>query len=196
MTLRAYVSFLNVNLWKKYRKGHMQTDVFNKPSAWKGLETKYKKYLPDGFDPRIIVEIGVDYGYSFFHFAKDWPLTLVMGIDWYGPSALHSDAEVWVKSHLPEFPNTQLIVGDSRKAAQEWKIPIDLLHIDAIHDYENLRVDFTAWEPHVRPGGVVMFHDVISFPDMACFFWEIPGHKELIQEHHGLGYWFKPMENK
>ncbi|MCH7526295.1 MAG: class I SAM-dependent methyltransferase [Planctomycetes bacterium] len=37
--------------------------------------------------------------------------------------------------------------------------PIRLLLIDADHSYEGVRRDFELWSPHVRPGGIVVFHD-------------------------------------
>lgn len=37
--------------------------------------------------------------------------------------------------------------------------PIRLLLIDADHSYEGVRRDFEVWSPHVRPGGIVVFHD-------------------------------------
>ena len=72
--------------------------------------------------------------------------------------------------------------------------PIDVLHIDADHSYEGVKRDFDIWSMHVRPGGVVLFHDIESFPDDVGRFF----HKDLIGKklhtvaHSGFGAWYKP----
>lgn len=40
-----------------------------------------------------------------------------------------------------------------------WTLPIGLLWIDGDHTEEGVRRDFGAFEPFLRPGGVVAFHD-------------------------------------
>lgn len=40
---------------------------------------------------------------------------------------------------------------------------IDLLFIDAAHDYQSVKADVAAWEPHMKPEGVIAFHDT-NFP--------------------------------
>lgn len=37
--------------------------------------------------------------------------------------------------------------------------PIGMLLIDADHSYESCKSDFLAWEQHLAPGAIVMFHD-------------------------------------
>jgi len=39
--------------------------------------------------------------------------------------------------------------------------PVDLLFIDGDHTYEGARSDFEMYEPFVRPGGMIAFHDVL-----------------------------------
>src|SRR5256884_4232168 len=36
---------------------------------------------------------------------------------------------------------------------------IDLLFIDGDHEYEAVRRDFEDWSPHLREGGIIIFHD-------------------------------------
>ncbi|HUI06237.1 MAG TPA: class I SAM-dependent methyltransferase [Verrucomicrobiae bacterium] len=51
--------------------------------------------------------------------------------------------------------------GQSRDAAKEWMTPIDLLFIDGSHQYEDVLADFEDFFPHVKPGGIIAFHDVL-----------------------------------
>lgn len=41
---------------------------------------------------------------------------------------------------------------------------VDLLLIDAGHDYDNVSQDCEIWIPQIRPGGIVIFDDVASGP--------------------------------
>ena len=52
------------------------------------------------------------------------------------------------------------IRGLSIDAARTWSEPIDLLFIDGSHVYEDVVSDFENFFPHVKPGGIVAFHDV------------------------------------
>ena len=145
------------------------------PSAWKGLESKYLYFLKEIAPIQTVVEIGIDYGFSLFHLAMDFPTANVIGIDPYGTLALHKDAESWVVDHIKEFPNVVFCKATSEEASQFWKLCehnlpgglIDILHIDAVHEYENVKSIFNDWEPLVRKGGVVMFHDICSYPNGA-----------------------------
>jgi len=53
------------------------------------------------------------------------------------------------------------LVMKSEEAARGWTVPISLLFIDGAHDYENVKLDFTLWEPHLIPGGIICFHDAL-----------------------------------
>jgi hypothetical protein len=168
------------------------SNVFDVPSAWKGLEDRYRAYLLGVRPIRTIVEVGVDYGFSFFHFALHHPRAFVIGVDSYTQAGGEGgEACAWVRSRLPQFPNASLMVEESRVAASKLNMAIDVLHIDALHEYENVKEDFDLWSPKVRAGGCVMFHDTESFLGVNRFFGELPGRKMRILENHGLGFWFK-----
>ncbi|HRI15078.1 MAG TPA: hypothetical protein PLX89_18945, partial [Verrucomicrobiota bacterium] len=87
-------------------------DPWSRPSAWIGLEDRYQELceLDLRGEIRRVVEIGVDYGFSAFHFARDFPNADVVGVDDY---SLHPDAEIWVRSHLALFPNLRIRKGPS-----------------------------------------------------------------------------------
>ena len=168
-------------------------DAFSKPSAWSGLEAKYQWFTASVRPIEVIVEIGVDFGWSLFTFARDYPQARVFGVDHFEKTERvdHPDNEVFVRSQLPRFPNVRLIRSASVPAAAEFRDVIDVLHIDADHDYESVKADFEAWSPKVRPGGCVLFHDTESCEGVRRLFSELRGRKSAVTEHHGLGCWYK-----
>jgi MMP 1-O-methyltransferase len=52
------------------------------------------------------------------------------------------------------------IKGYSFECCRDWTRPIDLLFIDANHEYRAVLRDFNNWVPFVKRGGVVALHDV------------------------------------
>lgn len=56
----------------------------------------------------------------------------------------------------------QVVRGYSFDVVRTWTTPIDLLFIDANHEYEAVRRDFEQWTPFLGVGGVVALHDVSS----------------------------------
>ncbi len=58
--------------------------------------------------------------------------------------------------------------GYSHEVVKSWKLPIDLLFIDANHEYECVYRDFHLWSPFLRNGGIIALHDVSpNFPGPA-----------------------------
>ena len=55
--------------------------------------------------------------------------------------------------------SVHFVIGDSVKVGKAWKKPIDMVYIDANHDYEPTRNDIQTWLPHVREGGIIAGHD-------------------------------------
>jgi predicted O-methyltransferase YrrM len=57
------------------------------------------------------------------------------------------------------------VVGRSATVARWWRHPVDLVFVDGGHTDEAARADLHGWAPWVRPGGLLVIHDV--FPDPA-----------------------------
>jgi predicted O-methyltransferase YrrM len=168
--------------------------AFDAPSEWKGLESLYRQHLASVSPVRAVLEVGVDYGFSLFTLARDFPNAIVIGVDRYWNDCGHPDAEQWVMRWLPAFPNVVIIKETTETAAEIICRKFDIIHIDAIHDMANMIGDFNRWSPKLNLGGCMMFHDVndrVLFPEAKAFFEQLPGEKALIEPHHGLGFWYK-----
>ena len=50
--------------------------------------------------------------------------------------------------------------GDSGKVGLTWEYGhADLIFIDGDHSHEGCWADWVAWKEHIKPGGIVVFHD-------------------------------------
>jgi len=123
----------------------------------------------------IYLEIGVDEGRSFTtasYYAKDgvW----IIGVDYIDPTARHQ----YMNIQLGHFPNGQSLIQlgatrgymhvDAKMFASLWTKPISLLFIDGDHSYEGVSMDSLLWEPLVKKGGTILYHD-IDHPDVFKF---------------------------
>lgn len=199
--------------YPRSRYAHVREVVLDgrfKRTSWAGLENRFQDLLDPIGPIRRVVDIGVEWGLSTMAFATALPQATVIGVDPYQDAlpelvakskalgiqgVVGSDeAEAWLSRLLPDFPNIVMVKTTSAQAARQLIGSIDVVHIDAIHTYEDIAEDFALWEPKVRPGGCILFHDIESFPyDVGRFFQELPGRKASLSGCHGLGAWYKPL---
>ena len=73
---------------------------------------------------------------------------------------------------------------------------IDLLHIDGLHTYDDVKDDFESWLPKLSQNGVILFHDVI-LRDRGFGVWKLwdeiawTHNSFLFEFGFGLGLWKK-----
>ena len=172
-------------------------------SAWKG-HRKFAQFLVEKIIPETIVELGVDYGYSTFVFAnalKDQK-GIIYGIDLFEGDihAGNRNTHQFVLDKIEKQNLTQIkiIVGDFKEVSLNWNLPINILHIDGLHTYEAVKSDYENWSKFVKEDGIILFHDVTSFKDIAQFFKEVEGnwHKLYFTHSAGLGILTKNIDLK
>lgn len=175
---------------------------------WLGHLT-FANMLVREFPPKLLVELGTLYGVSFFSFCQ---AIAEAGLDaqavavdsWEGDSQagfygeeVFDSFKKYLDGHYAGFARYMRCYFDEAVGdfADE---TIDILHIDGLHSYEAVRHDFDTWLPKVRPGGIILFHDVCEIKDDfgAYKVWaEIMRDSDehfLFTHSHGLGVWRKP----
>jgi len=164
------------------------------PTAWEDHGV-FATQLVNEFNPNIIVDLGVDYGYSTFCFGYH-NIGNVYGIDWFQGDihagyrdtysrviALYDELK---KEH--ESTNIEFIKGDFDTVAKTWDKQIDILHIDGFHSYEAVKNDYDTWSKFCNDDSIILFHDTVSFPDtIGKFFDELVGYKINKLDSFGLG---------
>lgn len=159
-------------------------------TAWRGHEGFAIRTMQI-IKPEVTVDLGVDFGFSTLAFALP-NIGNVYGIDTFWGDWSKGDRNTYeaVCEEIEKLGlrNVEIIKQDIDEAAKEWKMPIDILHIDADHEYESVKRNFDTWLPFVKRSGVIMLHDTISFAfDVGRLFEELPYPKHNFEHSAGLG---------
>lgn len=165
-------------------------ELYNLQSAWIGHE-QFADWLVKRVKPKVTVDLGVDYGFSLFTLALP-KIGTVYGIDSFEADAhagYHADNYDVVLKFKEDnnFDNVEIIRGWFSEVAKTWDKPIDILHIDGLHTYDAIREDWTNWSPFVLNTGIIIMHDVISFPELSQFYNQIVAPKAYFTHSAGLG---------
>ncbi len=163
----------------------MESQLAKWETTWRGHE-KFATWLVEHMNPSVIVDLGVGQGFSSFVFALP-RIGKVYGIDWF--ESLATLASLRVHREEMHLDNLVFLQGDITSFGKIWNWPIDILHIDATHNYDAVKRDFEWWRYFVKDGGVILLHDTISYVhDVGKFFDEIEVyHKFNIEKSEGLG---------
>lgn len=162
--------------------------------------------------PGNLVELGVDRGESYFAFcqsaAENRTGTRCFGVDtWRGDQHAggYDDttfAQVSEHNRANYEAFSTLIRGSFGDALEKFAAnSIDLLHVDGLHTESAVRHDLDSWMPKVRPGGVILLHDVdVRSRDFGVWkVWEAVrehGRSWTFHDGPGLGVWQKPPSEK
>jgi hypothetical protein len=157
--------------------------------------------LVEALGPDIFVELGTQSGLSYFAFcqsvAEHGLSTRCFAVDtWRGDAhtdqydeSVFEDVRAHNEAYYASF-STLLRMYFEEALERFENDSIDLLHIDGYHTYDAVRGDFECWYPKVKPGGVMLFHDVVArLHDFgAWIFWkELSAQHETFLFHHGFG---------
>ncbi len=122
--------------------------------------------IAETIQPKRILEIGTWHGGTLWHWLD------------LAPEVVAVDDEVrrlgdWHQWAVDKGSLLYLVQGDSRSqeviAAVANLAPFDLCFIDADHTLPAVTDDWTNYAPMVRPGGMVIFHDILERPDYGVW---------------------------
>ena len=179
---------------------YLKTILFN-VSAWKG-HGLFAMKLVEQINPKVVVDLGVDFGFSTFCFGYP-KIGDVYGIDWF-----QGDEHTGYRDNLPYvkklqqelvishgITNIEFIKSDFTLASKRFEKKIDILHIDGFHSYEAVKADYENWIGFCEDDSVILFHDTVSFPEtVGKFFNEVEGYKLHRTNSAGLGILTKSMK--
>jgi len=171
-------------------------------------------HLDFGYDlvallqPKLVVELGVDRGESYFAFcqavAETKLATRCFAVDtWRGDEHAGDYDEttfIQVSAHnRAHYEAFSKLLRCSFDAALE-RFPtgnIDILHLDGLHTEAAVQHDLDSWMPKIRPGGILLLHDVnVRSRDFGVWkVWEElrrSGRSWTFNDGPGLGVWQKP----
>lgn len=158
--------------------------------------------------PALLVELGVDRGESYFAFCQSAVEnntgTRCFGIDtWRGDEQAGGYDETTFaqvfghnRANYETF-STLLRAGFDDALPQFEPESIDVLHLDGLHTEEAVRHDVDSWLPKLRPGGILLLHDV-DVRSKGFGVWKVwaelqtRGRSWTFHDGPGLAVWQKP----
>lgn len=173
-----------------------------KLGSWSGHQP-FAYWLVKVLRPASIVELGTFYGESYFTFCQ---AVAESGLDcrctavdtWRGDAhagsygdAVFAEVSAHNATHYAKFSRLLRTTFDEARASVP-DASVDLLHVDGLHTYDAVHHDFESWRPKLRPGAVVLFHDIAERRDDfgVCRLWaELEKRYEhfAFEHSHGLG---------
>ncbi len=158
--------------------------------------------------PSLFVELGTDRGESYFTFcqaaSENDTGTRCCAVDtWRGDSqagqydeTTFAQVTAYNEAHYKDFSTLLRSSFDGALGRFE-PGSINLLHLDGSHDEEAVRHDVEQWLPRLRPGGLLLMHDV-TVRRSGFGVWkvwsELQRHGRAFTFHDGpgLGLWQNP----
>jgi MMP 1-O-methyltransferase len=75
------------------------------------------------------------------------------------------------------------LIKTSLDAAKNFDQRVELVFVDGAHDYDLVKLDFDLWFPKLNHGGIIAFHDTITWP----------GPKKVVEEFMHAGNRFRDI---
>lgn len=128
-------------------------------------------------DWRHGVELGVAKGLTYLYLLEHCPELYMLGVDLWKPNGYYrgiaNDGTSWsADNHKTNERMVRFLAQEFRDRSTIWKmstlkaaedIPdetFDFVFIDADHSYSGVIADIEAWRSKIRPGGMLIGHDI------------------------------------
>ena len=146
---------------------------FQNLEGWFDFHNFYRAAIYEIKDEGLVVEVGSWQGKSAVFMAVEIlnqnKNIKINCVDTWEGSIEHKEENIIQKNLLYETflkniePVKQVIKPIRKSSVEGAKLfkdnSVDLVFIDAAHDYENVKNDINAWYPKVKPGGILAGHD-------------------------------------
>lgn len=139
------------------------------PSGWSG-HVPFGAWLMAIAKPKVFVELGSHYGMSYAAFCQTVQAeqlnTKCFAVDtWQGDEhagfygeEIYKNLSAFNELHFSGFSQLMRMTFD--EAANYFaEHSVDLLHIDGLHTYDAVKLDFETWLPKLSDDAIVLFHD-------------------------------------
>lgn len=178
--------------------GHsVETPDYVPQTAWIG-HGPFAMWLVRIARPRVIVELGTHYGYSYFALcqavqAAGLPTRCLAVDTWQGDEhAGFYGAEVLAAVTAENRRYTEfstLLQSTFKDALSHFEDgSVDLLHVDGRHFYADVKEDFESWCPKLSDRAIVLFHDT-EVRERGFGVWRY--WRELTEQHAGFSFPFQ-----
>lgn len=128
-----------------------------------------------------LIEVGCKYGAASLHFLKGG-----------GGSSVGIDiADIANTSMFGDLNFTFRQASSIDESLVNSLEPADFVFIDTDHTYEQTKKEFELWSKKVKPGGLLLFDDIMAKEYGCTKFWnELVGDKLQFEELHPVGWGF------
>lgn len=139
------------------------TNLDDIPTCWRG-HREFAEWIVKETNPEVIVDLGVDWGFSTFSFAMP-RIGHVYGVDSFEgdkyTGGTHGCYEYVMSKREKLFmqDNVTIIKGYFDDVARDWNKEINILHIDGSHSYEDIKNDYETWSKFLSEDGIILLHD-------------------------------------
>jgi len=163
-----------------------RTEANESYERYLGQKTDIRDHLPRLFAEArgTVLELGVRGGISTAAF--------LAGVEQRGGEVWSVDVDPSCAPAWAAHPLWHFVCSDSRDpeplAAAGLPSQIDVLFVDTLHKYAQVRDELAVWGPRVSQGGIVLLHDTSAFP-------EVRHAAEDYARRKGLRYEFLPGSN-
>lgn len=141
----------------------------------------------------VIVGVGVEYGRSSAAIMRTMPVgATYYAVDLFPDdhhyAAQHGGLGKVFLNNMRELDLAPIMLtGFSEDLGKSfYDGPADIIFIDAGHHYKEVGIDIEVWIPHVRAGGVVIFHDYWKDENSHPLHKEV---KKAVDEWHEQAQW-------
>lgn len=152
----------------KVKKNKLTSEVLSARCQFRFLDIDVIKGLKElarslGPDP-VVINLGAGFGTSALAFMEARDDLHLVSVD-YHEEETHIGSLSCERSNMREAGflddlRYEQLQGFSAEIGKAWdRDKVDMVFVDAGHSYAACKGDIEAWMPHIREGGIIVFHD-------------------------------------